>query len=247
VTATPHPLLHPLANLDAQGAQFDWDAHDVLRLDERYRHRQLPLLHEAPRPPLTGYDLPLAEFWPPVRSAAIPIDDAALRADADFTAFLDDLRRALGPAVWWPGLQLRADRVHATLAPDLGIHADLPDEPLAAVHLAVRGPWIGRINTGRIYLPVQATDAGSARQLEAVRARLGAEHRPLLAGYLQLTGDIGGEQYAALRELVSRHQTRIHVSVIPAELWLMDTMDDLVLRSHVAKRAPFTSAYGGPA
>ncbi|GAA1370848.1 hypothetical protein [Catellatospora chokoriensis] len=241
MTALPHPLLDPLANLDMQGAQFDWDGYDVLRLDDRYRRRHLPLLHEAPRPRLAGDDLSPAEYWPPIRSAVIPIDDAALRADADVAAFLDDLRAALGPAVWWPGLRLRAGLLHTTLAPGLGPEAALPDGPLAAIHLVVRGPWLGRFNTGRIYLPVQAADAASARQLEAARVRLAAEHRPLLAGYLQLTGDVRGERYAALRGLVRRYQARIQVPVTPADLWLMDTMDDLVLRSRVARRVPFAA------
>ncbi|WP_144126944.1 hypothetical protein [Catellatospora sichuanensis] len=244
MTATPHPLLDPLANLDVQGAQFDWDDNDILRLDDHYRRRHLPLLHEATRPPLAGDDLSPAEYWPPIRSAIIPVDDAALRADADFAAFIDDLRGALGPAIWWPGLRLRADLVHTTLAPDLGPNTELPDEPLTAVNLVVRGPWLGRFNTGRIYLPVQAADAASARQLEAVRAWLTAEHRPLLAGYLQLTDDIHGEDYMALRELVRRYQARIQVPVTPADLWLMDTMDDLVLRSHVEQRMPFSSPSG---
>ncbi|MEV0458174.1 hypothetical protein [Catellatospora methionotrophica] len=235
------PLLDPLAELTAQRAAFDWDGHDMLRLDDRYRLRHLPLLHEAPRPPFGGGDLSPGEYWPPIRSAVIPIDDAALRADADFAAFLDELRDAAGPCVWWPGLRLRAELVHTTLAPELDPATQLPDDVLGPVHLMVRGPWMGRLNAGRIYLPVQAADAASARQLAAVRTRLGSPARPMLAGYLQLTGDVHGEQYTALRALVRCYQTRVRVAVRPPGLWLMDTMDDLVLRSRVEQRLPFAT------
>ncbi|MFC7241730.1 hypothetical protein ACFQO7_04465 [Catellatospora aurea] len=236
---TMHPLADPLADLDAQRAQFDWDAHDVMRLDERYRTRHLPLLHETPRLPMRPGELREAEYWPPIRSVVLPVDDAALRADAVFGAFLDDLRAALGSRVWWPGLALRADRVHTTLAPELNPAATLPETPLPAVRLIVRGPWVGRHNTGRVYLPVQAADSASVRRLDEVRALVGAERRPMLAGYLQLTGDLRGEPYAALRRLVRHYQTRVRVPLSPAELWLMDTMDDLVLRSRVVQRVPF--------
>ncbi|GAA2394786.1 hypothetical protein Cme02nite_54780 [Catellatospora methionotrophica] len=242
MATTPDPLLDPLAELAAQRAEFDWDGHDVLRLDDRYRRRHLPLLHESPRPPFADGDLSPGEYWPPIRSAVIPIDDAVLRADTCFTAFLDELRDAAGPCVWWPGLRLRAELVHTTLAPELDPDTRLTGDVLAPVHLIVRGPWLGRLNAGRIYLPVQATDTASARQLTAVRARLGSPPRPMLAGYLQLTGDVHGEQYAALRDLVRRYQRRVQVAVRPPDLWLMDTMDDLVLRSRVVQRLPLSAA-----
>ncbi|GAA1402037.1 hypothetical protein ACFQZ4_47585 [Catellatospora coxensis] len=233
-----HPLADPLAELDGQQAQFDWDAHDVMRLDERYRARHLPLLDEAPRPAPHPGELREAEYWPPIRSVVLPVDDAALRADAVFAAFLDELRDALGPQVWWPGLALRADRVHTTLAPELDPATTLPGAPLPPINLIVRGPWVGRHNTGRVYLPVQAADGTSVRRLEAVRALVGAERRPMLAGYLQLTGDLTGEPYAAMRRLVRHYQTRVRVPITPSELWLMDTMDDLVLRSRIVQRVP---------
>lgn len=56
--------------------------------------------------------------------------------------------------------------------------------------------------------------------------------RPLLAGYLQLTADVTGDDYAELRDLVRtfqpmRMQVRVH------RFQVLETMDDLALRSRI--------------
>jgi hypothetical protein len=122
--------------------------------------------------------------------------------------------------VWWRGLELRADRVHATL-----VHGSDELRTLdAPIDLVVRGPWIGQTNTGRLYLPVEPAD-------ERATLALAAE-RPLLAGYLQLTADVIGENYAELRDLMAtfqpvRMQLRVH------RLHVLETMDYLALRSRI--------------
>ncbi|MEU6326745.1 hypothetical protein ABZ851_05565 [Streptomyces sp. NPDC047049] len=232
------PLLDPLASLSRQAAAYDWAANGALTLDRRYRERQLPLLHDRARAPL-GPETGAAEYWPPIRSAVIPLDGRRLAADPAVTAFLDDLRHSdVAPLVWWPGLALRADRMHATLAGGLTETPELLAGPTPHIEVIVRGPWVGRFNTGRIYLPVQAADTESATALAHLRTRTGAPHRPLLAGYLQLTDDVTGTPYRQLRDLVTTHQSRIAVRLPLTELWLMDTMDDLVLRSHLTTRIP---------
>ncbi|MFK0261380.1 hypothetical protein ACIQU1_08605 [Streptomyces angustmyceticus] len=232
------PLLDPITELSRQDASYDWAANGALTLDQRYRERQLPLLDGRARAPL-GPDTGPAEYWPPIRSAVIPIDGRRLAADAALASFLDALRRSdAGSLVWWPGLSLRADRLHATLAGGLEGGGELPSRLEPRIEVVVRGPWIGRFNTGRIYLPVQAADVASATALAHLRTRLGAEHRPLLAGYLQLTGEVSGDAYQRLRELVATYQSRIAVRMPLSALWLMDTMDDLVLRSRVVTRVP---------
>ncbi|MEV4759994.1 hypothetical protein AB0J86_33530 [Micromonospora sp. NPDC049559] len=237
------PLLAPLATLAAQGAEYDWAGHDELRLDSRYRTRQLPLLHDRPRAAL-GPDTGPGEYWPPVRSIVVPIDGHLVAADPQMRAFLTELARsAVGKLVWWQGLVLRADRTHATLVPDNQSEPD-PDPSSGGssggVMVLVRGPWIGRMNTGRIYLPVQAADRHCATYLAQVRARAGAERRPLLAGYLQLTGAVTGAGYRELRDLVATYQS-MAIPMPVRQLWVMDTMDDLVLRSEVTARIPLTA------
>ncbi|WP_327705534.1 hypothetical protein [Streptomyces decoyicus] len=232
------PLLDPLTDLSRQAAAYDWAGNGALILDQRYRERQLPLLDDRARASL-GPEVGAAEYWPPIRSAVIPIDSGRLAADGGITAFLDDLRRsAVASLVWWPGLALRADRMHATLVGGLGEGSDLPARLAQHIEVMVRGPWIGRFNTGRVYLPVQAADKASATALAQLRTRTGADHRPLLAGYVQLTDDVTGDAYRQLRDIVATHQSRIAVRLPLSELWLMDTMDDLVLRSRLAARIP---------
>jgi hypothetical protein len=196
------------------GQEFEWDEHDSLRLDERYRTRQVPLLVDRARGAL-GPDLGPGEFWPSVRSLVVPLADP--RPEAFLSALADS---GLSGLVWWRGLELRADRVHATL-----VHGS--DEPRALdapIDLVVRGPWIGQYNTGRIYLPVEPADERAALAL--------AVERPLLAGYLQLTADVTGDNYAELRDLVrtfqpARMPVRVH------QFQVLETMDDLALRSRI--------------
>jgi hypothetical protein len=196
------------------GQEYEWRKHDSLRLDERYRTRHLPLLTDRPRGPL-GPDPGPGEFWPPVRSLILPLPDP--RPEPFLSALADS---GLSGSVWWRGLDLRADRVHATL-----VHGS--DEPRgldAPIDLVVRGPWIGQFNTGRIYLPVEPADERAALAL--------AVERPLLAGYLQLTADVTGHDYAELRDLVATFQP-VRIQVRVHQFQVLETMDDLALRSRI--------------
>jgi hypothetical protein len=196
------------------GQEYEWDKHDSLRLDEHYRTRHLPLLTDRFRGPLAPDPGP-GEFWPPVRSLVVPLPDP--RPEAFLSALADS---SLAGLVWWRGLDLRAERVHATLVHGSGE----PRELDAPIDLVVRGPWVGQYNIGRIYLPVEPADERSALALAA--------ERPLLAGYLQLTADVTGDAYAELRDLVATFQPlRMHARV--PRLHVLETMDDLALRSRV--------------
>ncbi|WP_412538131.1 hypothetical protein R8Z50_19960 [Longispora sp. K20-0274] len=280
------PLADPIGFLAVADGEYDWDSRTELVLDDRYRERQLPLLGRRPNPDLSGTDVLPGEFWPPVRYVAVPIDTRALLADPGFAAFLDELRASeVAGDVWWEGIEARADRVHATLAPDIdtttadqpesrpiAVTADPPGSgPIAAtaepadsgpsavttdrrrggtadppgcgptdvqLEVTVRGPWVGRFNTGRIYLPVQIPSPADRRLLAAVRDRFGAPHTALLAGFLQLRRGVGGRPYERLRALVRRHQPLVAVPMTVDHLEVRDTMDGLVLRSRVVGRIP---------
>lgn len=199
------------------GQQYEWDKHDSLRLDERYRTRHLPLLTDRPRGPL-GPDPGPGEFWPPAHSLVVPLPDP--RPEPFLSALADS---GLAELVWWRGLELRADRVHATL-----VHgSDEPRNLDTPIDLVVRGPWIGQFNTGRIYLPVEPADERAALAL--------AVERPLLAGYLQLTADVTGNAYAELRDIVATFQP-VRMPVQVAHFHVLETMDDLALRSRIVHR-----------
>ncbi|MCR1785003.1 hypothetical protein KVF89_20860 [Nocardioides carbamazepini] len=237
------PLLDPLAALRAQNAEFPWERHGALEFDERYRTRQLPLLRDEERPPIGPTDIAPGEFWPPVRSVVLPLP-ADLLQHSHIRVFLDDLKRAdVAPLIWFQGLRLRAERMHATLVPGIGDGhlADLPPAPAEGVGIVVRGPWVGRYNRGRIYFPVQAADTTSALWLATLGRRWGVEIGPLLSGILQLRGAVCGAAYDQLREIVRAHQARVAVPVRVTEYRVVDTMDDLVLRSQVVDRIEVTA------
>ncbi|MEV6520838.1 hypothetical protein AB0M43_02720 [Longispora sp. NPDC051575] len=230
------PLADPIGFLAAQRAEYDWDGRSALAFDDGYRARQLPLLGGRSRSDLRNEDLRDGEFWPPVRSVTVPIDSGRLLADPAFTEFLDALRDSdLAGDLWWDGLAARADRVHATLAPDIGAAVVDPQEE-GPIVVTVRGPWVGRHNTGRIYLPVEVPSPADRRTLAAVRDRLGAEHRPLLAGYLQLRSELDCRRYERLRSVVREHQHRVAVPMAVDHLAVRATMDNLVLRSQITDR-----------
>jgi hypothetical protein len=216
---------------------FPWAECDALTLDERYRARQLPLLHDRPRPPLGPGPLGPAEFWPPVRSVVVPLP-ASLLEEPAVQAFLADLGAcAAAPAVWFAGIATRADRMHATLAPGVDdVDGPLPDAARRPLDLVVRGPWVGRFNRGRVYLPVEPAAPATNTALTALATHWGAPARPLLAGFVQLRRALTGAAYDGLRGVVADHRERLAVRLRVDELHVTETMDDLVLRSRVAER-----------
>ncbi len=62
-----------------------------------------------------------------------------------------------------------------------------------------------------------------------------AAEQPLLAGYLQLTADVTGADYAELRDLVTTFQS-LRMPVRVHHLQVLETMDDLALRSRIVNQ-----------
>lgn len=235
-------LEDPLAYLRETGAEFDWQGSDRLEFNERYRQRQLPLLneHSRRRDDLADREVRLGEFWPPVRCALLPIDEAALSGNAVLSEFLAALRdSAAGACVWWPGLALRQDRVHCNIQPDLASWQVTTDPLNAPLEIVVRGPWIGRLNPGRIYLPVEIPDPCHQQRFAGLRTSLGAAHDPMIAGFLQLAEEVTARKYAELRNLVHEYQDKIRIPVQADRMWVLETMDSLILRSRIAQTVRF--------
>ncbi|WP_328525268.1 hypothetical protein [Kribbella sp. NBC_00359] len=57
----------------------------------------------------------------------------------------------------------------------------------------------------------------------------------MLAGYLQLTADVTGADYAELRDLVTTFQP-LQMPVRVHHLQVLETMDDLALRSRIVNQ-----------
>jgi hypothetical protein len=227
------PLADPIGFFAAQHGEYDWTREELI-LDDRYRRRQLPLLENRSEPPWSPDSVQPGEFWPPVRSVVLPIDAVAVGTDPAIGQFVADLRD--GPAaglVWWEGLARRAERLHATVCGAIDSEANPPDIAGETMLAVVRGPWIGRVNTGRIYLPVEIPDAADRRRLVSVRDHYDVPHRPLLAGYLQLTDDLYGAAFVALRQLILEFQEAANIPLAVTALTVLETMDDLALRSRV--------------
>ncbi len=246
-------LREPIRSLDRGGSTFDWDSNTSLVLSERYRARQLPLLRAGPRPTVGPEDLAPGEFWPSVRSAVLPVPDSIM-GNRLLAGFLADLAASsAGSTVWFDGLRARAGRVHATLVSGIDLTGRSPEYlrqtstcSSDGVDVVVHGPWIGHWNSGRIYLPLSAADDRSERVIRDARRRWGGQEGVLLAGFLQLERDVTDEAYAALRELISRYREAVRITVHVPELAIMETMDDLVLRSQVVARQPFPEEPDSP-
>ena len=92
-----------------------------------------------------------------------------------------------------------------------------------------------RMAPGEFWPPVRsvAADPGSAAALADLRRRFGGQHRPLLAGFLQLTDGVTGHACEQLREIVADYQRRFVIPITVPSVAVIDTMDDLLLRSRV--------------
>lgn len=239
---TTQQLVDPVGYLTAREETIDWDSTHTLAFNERYRTSQLPLVraHASRSTRLAPLTTPVpGQTWPPVRCALFPLHDAQLAGEGQITAFLDDLRDSIvSPYVWWRGLEERRGLVHCNLHPRLDDRAApaVPSHPLAATVLA---PWMGRANPGRIYLPVSLNDPNGRDEVRRMRAESGAPQTPLLAGYVQLTDELDATTTRTLALLLRHHRDRIHIPVTLDRLWIVDTMDSLLLRSRLVEELHF--------
>ena len=224
---------------------------EALTFDDAYRLAHLPLV--APGHPeiiagKDGTDYRNGTYQTPRYSLVVPVDAGELSGSAAFRAFEAELRSfSFSDKIAWQIGRERASKLHATIVgglaePDLASCADdaaVALVPLRALSIRLGGPFLGRINTGRIYLPVYPCCHDGQDMLGLVQRACGARQtRFYVVGTYHFAAALTVAETADLAGLVERWH-RLTLAELPVRsLAVMATNDDLALSARVVTTIP---------
>lgn len=227
-----------------------------LALDETYRLAHLPLV--APHHPRviaaregTAYHM---GRHAPAFSLALPISARALFASEAYRALEGEIRAsAFAAKIAWDLLNMRRDKLHATLCGPLTVARDAPAglgahqlqalSRLGQVNVELRGLFSGNVNVGRLYLRVYPERRDGGNVLRHIQRTLGRRETDLyVVGLFNLVDDLNAAESAALDDLIRRWWDRRLLRFAVDHLWLLQAMDDLVLDGGVAATVPLREA-----
>jgi hypothetical protein len=215
-------------------------------MDESYRLAHLPLVN--PAHPGVIASAPAKDYLNGVHgrvhSLVAPVPDAALAASPAFRILTEQLRSAsFAPKIAWDVAARRAGKLHATLCGSLGAGETPPALDTAA--LASVGPFrlrlaalfSGDVNRGRLYLEAHPEERGGVNMVHRIQAALGRPATDLyVVGLHNLTDDLTTAEAAELTALIKGWRGRAIAEIRIAELWLLSSLDDLVLDSRIEQR-----------
>jgi hypothetical protein len=215
---------------------------EALGFDENYRLAQLPLV--APGHPLSVEQTPGADYlngrYERERlSLVAPIRWETLTSGRAYGGFAEDLAASsVQPKLSGEITERRRDRLHATVAGGLR-EGDLARtievagrflEEHGPVRVRVLGPFVGRKNTGRIYLPVIPEMIGGEQAFGLLQARLGLPVSNFYAvGLLNLAEELNPAETRELSGLIGKWQNTVLLETRLPRLEILGTHDDLVL------------------
>lgn len=223
-----------------------------LALDEQYRLVHLPLVapdHPAIIPTRAGTFYERGRH-PRVVSLVVPVPWDALSASREFQELERDLRGApFAAKIAWEVMARRRDRLHATLSGSLTIGRDAAPEVTAAqrrqlaeigpIRVDLRGLFSGNVNLGRLYLRAYPARRNGANPFRAIQRIFGRPETDLyVVGLYNLTDDLTATEASALAALIARWWDRSILQIEISSLWLIWTMDALVLDGGVAQEVP---------
>lgn len=221
----------------------------MLRLDDDYRLRHLPLVNPghadaiAGRP---GTDYEMGRYTAPRLALVVPVEDAALHAGPAWRQLLARLHRSpFAGKIAWENYERRRHRLHATLRANLQRehgavairHIALRLRRMPAFRARLLGPWFGDRNHGRLYLPlVPELRHGLDACRRVQRAAGGPEIALYTVGLLNFTDHLDAAETAALHALVADHRRRVLLEFDVRHVELLATHDDLALDSRIVER-----------
>lgn len=223
-----------------------------LALDEQYRLVHLPLVapdHPAIIPVRAGTFYERGRH-PRVVSLVVPVPWDALSDSGDFQELERELRGApFAPKIAWEVTARRRDRLHATLSGSLTIGQDGAPEvtaeqrrqlaELGPIRVDLRGLFSGNVNLGRLYLRAYPARRNGANPFRAIQRIFGRTETDLyVVGLYNLTDDLDVAEASALAAHIERWWGRSILQIEVAALWLIWTMDALVLDGGVAEEVP---------
>ncbi|KQU64359.1 hypothetical protein ASC75_14605 [Aminobacter sp. DSM 101952] len=223
----------------------------TLDFDEAYRLAHLPLV--APGHPdalagKDGTDYRNGRYATPRHSLVVPVDAGELGRSKAFRRFEAELRSfSFSDKIAWQIGRERASKLHATIVgglaeTDLARCADAAAAALArlgALSLRIGGPFLGRINTGRIYLPVYPCCRDGEDVFALVQRACGARQtRFYVVGCYHFAAALSVAETADLSGLAERWRRRILAELPVTSLAVMATNDDLALSGRVVAAIP---------
>ncbi|ODT06183.1 MAG: hypothetical protein ABS58_12595 [Mesorhizobium sp. SCN 65-20] len=228
---------------------------EALTFDEAYRLAHLPLV--APGHPEAiarkeGRDYASGRYATPRFSLVAPVDATALEASPGFSRFEQELRsHRFSDKIEWRLNRERATKLHATIVNglaegDIAACAKSAAEALAPfgrISIGIGGPFLGRINSGRIYLPVYPERRDGADVFSVIQAACGARQtRFYVVGYYHLHSALTAAETSELAGLVERWR-RDTLAILPVNtLAIQATNDDLALSARNIVELPLVAA-----
>ncbi len=213
-------------------------------LDEAYRLAHLPLVNPA-HPDVTsaapGKDY-LNGVHGRVRSLVLPIAWKALAASPAFVALEGQLRSAsFASKIAWTIAERRRGRLHATLCGSLAPE-DVTDGRIAALaasgrfRVRLEGLFSGNVNRGRLYLETHPEERDGRNVVHRIQEAMGCAPSDLyVVGIHNLIDHLTVEEAADLRAMMARWRGRLVAELTVEELWLLSSVDDLVLESTIER------------
>lgn len=233
------------------GARRNFLPGEALTFDRAYRLAHLPLV--APDHPdaimsEAGKDYSRGRYVATRYSLTLPIDADELGRSGEFRAFEEQLQAlSFSAKINWQICRERSAKLHATIIGDLN-EADTEScaraaaaalAPLGASSVQLGGPFLGTINTGRIYLPVYPECRQGKDVLGLVQAAWGTRQTRFYGvGYYHLSAPLTVAETAELAGLLNRWKERRLATLAIRSLAIQATNDDLALSGRIVAPIP---------
>jgi hypothetical protein len=240
-------------------ARTRFAAGEGLVMDEAYRLAHLPLVapdHPRAIPSRAGTHYDRGRH-PRTHSLVLPVPGDALARTQAYRDLEAELRAApFAPKLAWTILPRRLPILHATLCGSLGGERPPRLDPailrelagLGPVEVEVRGLFSGNLNVGRLYLRAYPERRAGENLFRRVQCLLGRPETDLyLIGVFNLTADLDAGEAGFLGDLIERWWDRPILRFAADRLWVLGSMDDLVLDGGVAEVVPLVAPGPGTA
>ncbi|MBB6467724.1 hypothetical protein HNQ96_003605 [Aminobacter lissarensis] len=228
-----------------------FDEGEALTFDDAYRLAHLPLVasgHAEIISTKDGTDYRDGRYETPRHSLVVPVDASQLASSEAFRQFEAELRSfSVSDKIAWHIGNERAGKLHATVVgglsePDIARCAEAAAAALASlgdVSMRIGGPFLGRINAGRVYLPVYPCCRDGEDVFALVQTACGARlSRFYVIGYYHLAAPLTIAETADLAGLAERWRRRVLAELPVTSLVVMATNDDLALSGRVVATIP---------
>lgn len=220
-------------------------AGDHVSFDRHYRIKHLPLV-------CPGHQLALnvdgtgeypgyfdGRYAEPKFGLVVPIDHDVLLLSREFQKLDSALRSSsFASDVNWQLCSERSGKVHATLMNDMTkesieqIVADAPSffHRQGPIGIRVGGPFMGQINTGRVYFPLYPSIVNGEDVFATLQTMMGCKPTRLyVAGYYHFANELPPMQTAELGKIVNTWKSKIILEQKLKTLEIWRTNDDLAL------------------